>query len=284
MKVKNVKIDKLTIMGNLKKEHETSFQLLIDKSLHTEIFNARSSFVSGQFFSQDENSIYFEYDGLLAAVMNRRNFKIEFNPSKITDDQKIFLRKYVISYLTDLGFSRLDLAIDIDEVLSDYHFEVFGKSRTYIHSKSGELATFYIGSRKSKVMLRVYDKKRQLQEVENLEIEDSVLWRLEFELKGQDLIDFLREKGFDNVLDFRIIRYNFSELNAIDKILCKSYYSLPGDFNDLSRAKKYDIRKKLKACGGNDVSSDLKDSIKQKNSLILGELESYERCAIKPFI
>ena len=124
-------------------------------------------------------------------------------------------------------------------------------------------------------MIRVYDKKKQLLEVEKKEISEKVLWRLEFELKGRHFIDFLMKEGFDSLIGFRIIRYDFSALSAIDKILCKSYYLLSDDFSDLSKNKKWDIRKKLKECDGEDVSPILKSTLKEKNSLILGELESY---------
>ena len=89
------------------------------------------------------------------------------------------------------------------------------------------------------------------------------------------MIDFLMKEGFDSLIGFRIIRYDFSGLSAIDKILCKSCYLLSDDFSDLSKKKKWDIRKKLKECDGEDVSPILKSTLKEKNSLILGELESY---------
>ena len=275
MQIKEVKLDKLTVMGDLPKVLETSFQLLLDNTPHSSIIVSRTSYVTGQFYVQRENSIYFEYDGLLASAMNRRNFKLEFNPSKIDDEQKEFIRAHIIPFLLDVSFSRLDISIDVDEKLSDYQFEIFGRTKTYIHSRDGELATFYIGSRQSKNMIRVYDKKKQLLEVEKKEISEKVLWRLEFELKGRHFIDFLMKEGFDSLIGFRIIRYDFSALSAIDKILCKSYYLLSDDFSDLSKNKKWDIRKKLKECDGEDVSPILKSTLKEKNSLILGELESY---------
>lgn len=275
MQIKEVKIDKLTVMGDMPKEFESSFQLLLDNTPHASVIVARTSYVTGQFYVQHENSVYFEYDGLLASAMNRRNFKLEFNPSKIDDEQKEFIRANVIPFLLDVSFSRLDISMDVDEKLSDYQFEIFGRTRSYIHSRDGKLATFYIGSRQSKNMIRVYDKKKQLLEVEEKEISEEVLWRLEFELKGRHFIDFLMSEGFDSLIGFRIIRYDFSGLSAIDKILCKSFYLLSDDFNDLSKKKRWDIRKKLKECDGEDVSPIFKSTLKEKNSLILRELESY---------
>ena len=76
MQIKEVKIDKLTVMGDLPKVFETSFQLLLDNTPHSSIIVSRTSYVKGQFYVQRENSIYFEYDGLLASAMNRRNFKL----------------------------------------------------------------------------------------------------------------------------------------------------------------------------------------------------------------
>ena len=281
MEIKEVKMDKLTLMGNMNKEFESSFQLLLDQTVHSKISGARTSYVTGEFFAQNENSIRFEYDGVLAKSMNRRNFKLEFNPAKINEKQKEFIRSKILWFLSDVGFSRLDIAIDFDEKLSHYQFEIFGRTKSFIHARDGELATFYIGSRQSKNMIRVYDKKRQLLEVEKEEIEDEVLWRLEFELKGHDVIAALMKYGFDSVVDFRIIRYDFSHLSAIDKILCKSYYLMPDDFSDLSKKKKWDIRKKIKESGGEDVSPVIQERIKEKNSLILGELESYLKSSMR---
>lgn len=275
MQIKEVKLDKLTVMGDMPKVFETSFQLLLDHTPHASIIGSRTSYVTGQFYVQNENSIYFEYDGLLSSAMNRRNFKLEFNPSKIDENQKEFIRTQIIPFLLDVSFSRLDISVDVDEKLSDYQFEIFGRTRTYIHSRDGELATFYIGSRQSKNMIRVYDKKKQLLEVEEKEISEEVLWRLEFELKGRHFIDFLMKEGFDSLVGFRMIRYDFSDLSAIDKILCKSFYLLSDDFSDLSKKKRWDIRKKLKECDGEDISPIFKSALKEKNSLILRELESY---------
>lgn len=298
MLVKDVKLDKLTCMGNLKKSYETNFQMLINKYAHVNLDQSMTSFARGQFFSDYEDSVYFEYDAVYSDAMGKRNFKLEFNPSKITDEQKIFLKSNVIPLLSDFGFSRLDLAVDVNANLSDYQFQIFGRSRTYIHSRDGELSTFYIGSRQSPHMIRVYDKNRQLVEkegwlpfgstVENEDqkvLTDKVLWRLEFELKGQKIIDFLIQFGFDSVLndDQRIIRYDFSELNPVDTILAKACFEMPDSFKDLSKKKKWDIRKKLKACGGEDITFEIKKEIKKKNPQILTELEGYTKNSMRLF-
>lgn len=283
MEIKGVKLDKITVMGNLKKDFESSFQILLDKSSHVRIDRALTSYVCGQFFCMNENTIYFEYDGMNAVAMNKRNFRLEFNPSKIEKEQEIFLKKYVLPMLIDVGFTRIDLAIDVDDKLTDYYFEILGRTRTLIHARDGELATMYIGSRNSKVMMRIYDKKRQLREKEGVEIEDDVLWRLEYEIKGKEIIDSVLKYGFQTLIDNRIIQYDFTGVSAIDECLIHSMYLAPDSFRKLSKDKKSKVRKIMKSCGGNDISVTIRKEVEKKSPLLLAELEGLKARAIQLF-
>jgi hypothetical protein len=76
--------------------------------------------------------------------------------------------------------SRIDIAVDIER-----HFDVpgaytawQGKSRTKITAIENQ--TLYIGSRKSEIFWRVYDKAEELGRPEL-----APLWRIELELKGE---------------------------------------------------------------------------------------------------
>lgn len=277
MGIKDIKIDKMTILGDLPKKYESSFQLLLDNSLDVEISNAFVSRVNGTFFGYTGNPIYFDYDGVNSLALKKRNFRLEFNPTKISEEHKMFLRKKVIPFLGNVGFSRIDLAVDVDNKLSDYDFEIFNKSKTYVYAKDGQLATQYIGSRKSKVMLRIYDKKRQLLEVENMEIPDDVLWRFEIEIKGKSVIEDLIANGFDSLIDFRIISYDFENVSPTDECFIQAMYLAPGSFKKLSKPTRAKIRKIAKACSGDDLAVMMKNEIKKNNPLILEELESYTR-------
>ena len=283
MEIREIKMDKLTILGNMKKEMESSFQMLLDSVSHVKIDQAYTSFVKGQFFFTDENSIYFEYDGVNSSVMNKRNFRLEFNPSKLDDDKKYFMKKHVLALLTDVGFSRVDLAIDFDVNISNYQFEITGRTKTFIHARDGELATMYIGSRSSKVMMRIYDKKRQLREKEKTEIDDPVLWRLEYELKGTEIIDLVIKHGFDAIIDHRIIQYDFSEVSAMDECLIQCMYLAPDSFNKLSKPKKSKIRKIMRSSGGEDVALVVRSEVKKKSPQLLAELEGFRTSSIQLF-
>ncbi|MDT2507869.1 replication initiation factor domain-containing protein [Enterococcus avium] len=283
MEIKDIKIDKLTIMGNLKKDLESSFQMLLDSLSHVKVDRALTSYVSGQFFFTDEDSIYFEYDGLNASAMNKRNFRLEFNPSKIDKDKQIFLKKHVLPLLIDFGYTRIDLAIDVNENITDYNFEISGRTRTFIHARDGELATMYIGSRSSKIMMRIYDKKRQLREKEQIEIGEPVLWRLEYELKGSALIDSILENGFDSIIDHRIIQYDYADVSPLDECLIECMYHSPNAFSKLSKPKKSRVRKVMRECGGNDISVYIKNEVKKKNPQLLADLEGFRNCSIQLF-
>ncbi|WP_445013270.1 hypothetical protein, partial [Klebsiella pneumoniae] len=57
------------------------------------------------------------------------NFRIEFNPNKLNQEQIEWLQQNVISMLSDVGITRLDLAFDVDFKLSDYQFISIGNAR-----------------------------------------------------------------------------------------------------------------------------------------------------------
>lgn len=271
----------MTILGNLSKRLESNFQMLINNNLHIEIYDAFTSRVNGRFFANSEHSIYFDYDGISSNAMNKRNFRIEFNPAKVADHQKVFLKKFVLPLLSDVGFSRIDLAVDVDCAFSDYQFELFNRTKSMIFSKDGRLSTQYIGSRKSKTMYRIYDKKRQLLEKEDIVIDDELLWRLEVEIKGSTYIDELIDKGFDSLFNFRIIQYDFSNISASDECFIQSMYHSPGSFAKLSNPTKAKIRKIAKECCGNDISVCIRDEVKKNNPLILAELKGYTQNGLK---
>ena len=68
-----------------------------------------------------QEKVYIEYDKVKADSWDRRNMRIEFNPNKLTRDEMIWLKQNIISYMEDDGFTRLDLAFDFEDDLSDYY-------------------------------------------------------------------------------------------------------------------------------------------------------------------
>lgn len=137
------------------------------------------------------------------------------------------LQSAVAQFLSDIGIreswlinvTRLDLAIDVfnvamtDQKLADWQSNWVGRSkvsRVIFNSRTGELETIYIGSRKSAIFLRIYDKVAQA-----IAEGDLVYWldvwkdqyldtvtRVEWEIKpkagnfSKDLIDFKEFNGF----------------------------------------------------------------------------------------
>ena len=47
--------------------------------------------------------------------------RVEFNPNKLTHEEMIWLKQNIIDYMEDDGFTRLDLAFDFEDDLSDYY-------------------------------------------------------------------------------------------------------------------------------------------------------------------
>lgn len=47
--------------------------------------------------------------------------RVEFNPNKLTHEEMLWLKQNIIDYMEDDGFTRLDLAFDFEDDLSDYY-------------------------------------------------------------------------------------------------------------------------------------------------------------------
>jgi hypothetical protein len=136
------------------------------------------------------------------------------------------LHSEVMRFLSEIGvfgdheirISRLDIAIDLfdvemkDQNLEDWHIGWVGRSKISSHHfnpRTGQLETINIGSRKSSVFLRIYDKIAQ-----SLNDGDLIFWldvwkrepkavtRIEWEIKPregnfqEDLRDFSKFCGF----------------------------------------------------------------------------------------
>src|SRR5699024_1233843 len=94
--------------------------------------------------------VYIEYDKVKADSWDRRNMRIEFNPNKLTRDEMIWLKQNIISYMEDDGFTRLDLAFDFEDDLSDYYaMSDKAVKKTIFYGRNGKPETKYFGVRDS---------------------------------------------------------------------------------------------------------------------------------------
>src|SRR5699024_12324853 len=135
---------------------------------------------------QQQEKVYIEYDKVKADNWDRDNMRIEFTPNKLKRDEMIWLKQNIISYMEDDGFTRLDLAFDFEDDLSDY-YEMSDKAvkKTIFYGRNGKPETKYFGVRDSNRFIRIYNKKQERKDNEDDEVMSEHLWRVEIEIKRE---------------------------------------------------------------------------------------------------
>ena len=109
--IHKVSWDKLTILGNLDPNRA--------QSLITAFCNEPNVIFQGQHSSRgfkvtimDAVHCSFNLDGPNKDI---RNFRLDFNPNNAPEEFLTYYQAHILPCLTDIGFSRLDLAIDTTE-------------------------------------------------------------------------------------------------------------------------------------------------------------------------
>jgi hypothetical protein len=156
-----VSIDKVSILGNWcywKGKHP--FQRLLDM-IDTPISirkGDKTPEIEGYIFDK----IWFKTNDKMK-FKNVRDFKLEFNPKRISSDEDIYMKENILPLLKNVGFTRLDFAFDVEEDLADYVYFAGNSPKKigkYI-GKNGKLETMYIGSKESEWHVCIYDKKKE---------------------------------------------------------------------------------------------------------------------------
>lgn len=267
--------DRLTIIGNLNDDLTVKFGNFI--SLHPDVFvlDTKTDFVKAKLYN---GLFYMEYDKQKGLSFDRRNFRIEFNPNNCDVAAKEFLVKQVIPFLQDVGFSRLDLAFDIQEDLSQYFIMTdVPLKQTVFYGRDGKVETRYFGSRESDRYIRIYNKKQERLEVKGIELDVVDLWRIEFELK-RSAVD-----NWTTILDDLIIKMPewASIENMTQRLVIIGLLSEPNEWGNLSRNSRSKYRKLLKEMHGKEIHSLLKVELHRQKNGLLKELESWILQSIK---
>ena len=141
--------------------------------------------------------------------------------NNIHEAVKQFLYQIGVNDECEIRITRIDVALDLfNESMKDQEISLWQNgwvgrsklSKLCFNSRTGELETIYIGSRKSPVYLRVYDKKSQAIQEGDIEYWLDVwgnnyenVTRVEWEVKpregnfSDDLSDFSKFNGFSVV-------------------------------------------------------------------------------------
>lgn len=279
MEIKDITIDKMAVVGHLHSDFSYALQKLVNEP-HVRIKGTPSTdFIEGQFFFYGETEpVYYSYDNINSSAMGKRNFRMEFNPSKINSEQVKWLKDNVLYILDDVGITRLDLAFDCDFDLSTYTFEFKNSLKSSVfRGRTGKIETMYHGSRNSDAYYRIYDKKLELHEKQDIVIDDPILWRFEVELKNAHFIENMIDFGLPVFDDKRIIQYDIDSLPVNDALMITGLLEKPELMGKLTKYGRTKYRKMMKSLNGNDVTSIFKAELDKKKPELIGEINSWRK-------
>ena len=276
MEIFNVKCDKLRLSGNISDSDIFVLTNYIQNDIETETIGlTTSTSVRGKFFCMDENSVYFEYDKTRADSWGINNFFLEFNPSKLSQDRQYQLKTKILYAVSDLKANRYDLAVEFDFSLADVWHEVKGQKVAKYYGVNGELETWYIGTAGSDMLVRIYNKNKQLEDTDDLENRrEGDWWRYEVQYNRWRLIEKVLDNGFSFERQIKIPDY--SSVSPMDEFVLSSMVVSPDKFAKLPNATKVRYRKKMRELPALlDVRSMINSVLKEKTPQLLGELKGW---------
>ena len=202
-----------------------------------------------------------------------RTFSLSFNPNNVPEEFLPYYQAHIMPCLSDVGFSRLDLAIDTTEDLGTYHMDTVNPTGTVEYRGRGrELETLYFGSRKGTNFIRIYDKKKELKAKDKQAKPEADLWRIEFEMKGPKVADTwtsCAEKLLIHKIEFP------QATKGTDIIICLALEEHPTYFEYLNRNQRAKYRKMMNQTEGTDLMPVVHQAIKQSEQRLQAELEQW---------
>lgn len=258
-------VDRLTIMGDL----DESKIPLLEKQLQNPMYIMRKALTSC-FIVDVDKVVHVEYDKFKGQSFNRRNMRVDFNPATISEPEKKMIWEVFVSKMTNRAFSRVDIAFDTDKDLTNYYLESQQSMKEIHHyGLNSKIETRYFGSRKSDRYIRIYNKKQQLKEVKQIEIDSPHQWRIEFELKRSWTV-----KWEDCLDGFRIIQPDWTTIEKLnDRAMVYMLLNEKSEWGKLHKNTKTKYRKLIKELKTPDLISEMQESLninslKIKNQLI----------------
>lgn len=220
-------IDKLTVLGTLKCK-DYYFHLIDFANTYPIPFFEKV--IDTQFFTKSWKITDF---GFLQIDITTLKFRLEFNPNKVINQIQKKLLNTLLSYIKDVHFSRIDLAIDLYNFnLYDYNIvDLNPRKKAYYYDRVGKLETCYFGSMSSNKFIRIYNKAVE----QKIKDKDVDWWRVELQLRDTYIDTYLT--GFKDFLEgILIFKYvTIEELSFNDKA-CLDY--LLRDMSRLSLLSK----------------------------------------------
>ena len=274
MPTNQVSIDRITVSGELKAEYRELQRVMNALGSSWELSDGVFRLIREYPNGDTENIAYYAENAFQAG-----SWRLDFNPNKLTDEEKLEMKR-AIDLLTDVHFTRLDLAFDVFNNELGMKYRIYRPNVSqreygvYTAQWTKAVETIYYGSNSSEQQIRQYNKLVE-QTKKNMPIPDGVEhWmRLELQLRGRKPAEWV-DRAKSMLADFRLPNYdNIKSVN--DKLALAGLDSQFVDWSDFAKEKRARLRKLQKEQYDDTLARELFDLLIEHQERLHGELTSY---------
>lgn len=275
MPTNQVSIDRITVSGELKAEYRELQRVMNALGSSWELSDGVFRLIREYPNGDTENIAYYAENAFQVG-----SWRLDFNPNKLSDEEKLEMNR-AIDLLTDVHFTRLDLAFDVFNNELGMKYRIYRPNVSqreygvYMAQWTKAVETIYYGSNSSEQQIRQYNKLVE-QTKKKMPLPDGVEhWmRLELQLRGRKPAEWVeRAKGMLD--DFRLPNYDRIQ-NKNDRMALFSLENGLLDWSDFSdKNKKARLRKLQKEQYDDTLAQELLDLLIAHQERLHGELTSY---------
>ncbi len=267
----NLSFDAMTIVGNLNKINAQKLSEFMSTEPQIRLWDILQTKFKAKALQE---KVYIEYDKVKADTWDRRNMRVEFNPNKLTHEEMIWLKQNIIDYMEDDGFTRLDLAFDFEDDLSDYYvMSDKALKKTVFYGINGMPETKYFGVRDSDRFIRIYNKKQERKDNADVEVMSKHLWRVEIELK-RNMVDYWN----DCFNDLHILKPDYTMINKTsERHTVMALLFDESEWGKLNRNTKYKFKKIFKEISPIDLTDLMKQTLKANEKQLQKQIDFWQR-------
>ena len=275
MPTNQVSIDRITVSGELKAEYRELQRVMNALGSSWELSDGVFRLIREYPNGDTENIAYYAENAFQAG-----SWRLDFNPNKLSDEEKLEMKR-AIDLLTDVHFTRLDLAFDVFNNELGMKYRIYRPNVSqreygvYTAQWTKAVETIYYGSNSSEQQIRQYNKLVE-QTKKKMPLPDGVEhWmRLELQLRGRKPAEWV-DRAKDMLDDFRLQNYDRIQ-NKNDKMALFALENGLLDWSDFSdKNKKARLRKLQKDQYDDTLARELFDLLIEHQERLHGELTSY---------
>ncbi|HDE4626863.1 TPA: replication initiation factor domain-containing protein [Staphylococcus aureus] len=262
--------DGMTIVGNLNKNNAQKLSSFMSIEPQIRLWDMLQTKFKAKALQE---KVYIEYDKVKADTWDRRNMRVEFNPNKLTHEEMLWLKQNIIDYMEDDGFTRIDLAFDFEDDLSDYYaMSDKALKKTVFYGINGMPETKYFGVRDSERFIRIYNKKKERKDNADIEITSEHLWRVEIELK-RNMVDYWN----DCFNDLHILKPAWATLESVkEQAMVYLLLHEESTWGKLHRNSRRKYKQILQEISPIDLTELMKSTLRENEKQLQKQIEFWQ--------